>query len=209
MYSVHTTKGIVINSSAYGEADKILSIFTEEFGLIQATARSLRSEKSKLRYHTQDYCLGVFSLVKGKEFWRLTGAAPVLKDTQNYKQLARPFITYPNETLALMLAKISILLKRLLQGEESNAQLFNHIHSLIGFIKVHDISLQEKEERLHILESLIITRILHSLGYVGNIAEVERNIFEEGLNLEILDNLKGKRIILNKHINRALKESQL
>src|SRR5690349_11857408 len=76
MYAIHTTPGFIIGSRPYGEAGKMLSIFTRDLGLVLAAAQGIRLEKSKLRYSAQDYSFGTFSLVRGKEFWRLTNSAP-------------------------------------------------------------------------------------------------------------------------------------
>jgi chromosome segregation protein len=76
MHPIHTTPGFIIDSRPYGEAGKLLSIFTRDFGLVTTSASGIRFEKSKLRYHSQDYSFGSFSLVRGKELWRLTSAAP-------------------------------------------------------------------------------------------------------------------------------------
>ena len=75
MHAIHTTPGFIIGSRPYGEAGKMLSIFTRDFGLVTATAQGIRLERSKLRYHAQDLSFGSFSLVRGREFWRLTSAA--------------------------------------------------------------------------------------------------------------------------------------
>ncbi|MEK9177832.1 MAG: recombination protein O N-terminal domain-containing protein, partial [Patescibacteria group bacterium] len=74
MYSITTTPGFIIDSRPYGEAGRLMSIFTRELGLVRATAQGIRLEKSKLRYSSQLYSFGIFSFVCGKEFWRLTNA---------------------------------------------------------------------------------------------------------------------------------------
>ena len=60
MHPIHTTLGFVINSRPYGEAGKLLSIFTRDFGLVLANAQGIRLEKSKLRPFIQDYSFGYF-----------------------------------------------------------------------------------------------------------------------------------------------------
>ena len=82
MHPIHTTPGLIIHSRPYGEAGKLLSIFTRDFGLVLANAQGIRLEKSKLRPFIQDYSFGIFSLVKGKELWRLTSAQSVATNLQ-------------------------------------------------------------------------------------------------------------------------------
>jgi len=74
MYSIQTTPGFIIDSRTYGEAGKMLFIFTRDLGLVMAVAQGIRFERSKLRPFTQDYSFGEFSFVRGKEMWRLTSA---------------------------------------------------------------------------------------------------------------------------------------
>ena len=53
---VYQAEGIVLGEGSFGEADKALTVFTEDFGKIRAVAAGARYLKSKLRYN-----LGVFS----------------------------------------------------------------------------------------------------------------------------------------------------
>ncbi len=108
-YAVYSTRGFILGSTPSGEASKIYLIYTEDFGLVRARAQSVRMLSSKLRYNLEDYSFGTFSLVRGKEVWRLTGA-----DKQDLP-----------EKLSLVRARILNLVKRLVQGEERNEKLFN------------------------------------------------------------------------------------
>src|SRR3989344_458642 len=148
MHIIHTTPGFIIKSRPRGESGKLLSIFTRDLGLVLATAQGIRLEKSKLRYHSQEYSFREFSFVRGKEFWRLTNAqsyvsAPVGDD---------------------LVIRIALLLRRLLHGEEANPELFDHISKSFSFL----MNLSEiLDEQRNMLESVIVLRVLYFLGYVG------------------------------------------
>lgn len=193
MHSIHTTPGFIIDSRPYGEAGKIMSLFTRDFGLVPAIAQGIRLEKSKLRYFSQDYSLGIFSLVRGKEFWCLTsaqggtdgGSAPVRSEVA---------------------ARISLLLKRLLQGEDPHPELFGCVESSMCFLAGNQ-SLTADE--LRTLESLVVFRILKSLGYIGEDDGLPALVDSKGLTREMLHDASAKRTALNQHINKALKESHL
>jgi len=193
MHSIYTTTGFVIGSRFYGEADKILSLFTRDFGLVSVIAKGIRLEKSKLRYFAQDYSMSNFSLVRGRDFWRLTSAQ------DNF---------YAKQSLIKSgaVARISLLLKRLLQGEESHPELFAHIESLIIFL-ASNANLSTEE--LDALESLIVFRLLKDLGYIGDDAKLASFVEPKNITGAILREVLTRKVILNQHINKALKESHL
>jgi DNA repair protein RecO len=196
MYAIHTTRGFILSSRPYGEAGKMLSIFTEEFGLVRATAQSIRVEKSKLRPFIQDYSFGLFSFVRGKEYWRLTNA----------QEVASSKLQVASKTE--LVARVAALLNRLLQGEEAHPQLFSTLEALFVFLGTMNGQGLDVES-LKTLESLIVIRILHRLGYVPAVAGLELEISADAVDAHMLAHLQGKRSDMNLHINRALRESHL
>ena len=195
MHDIKTTKGLIIGSRPVGEADKIVSLLTEDFGLISASAKAVRLERSKLRYGLQDYCLGTFSLVRGREFWRLVGV-------ERGGRL-RPI---ENSRIATLVGRLCSLLKRLLQGEEANKPLFVSFKSIFDFLENNpDIS----DQRLTSLESLAVLRILERLGYVGELDYLDGAERTDELTVQVLDGVSSKRKKINGAINAALKESHL
>ena len=198
MYSIRTTPGFIIDSRPYGEAGKMLSMFTRDLGLVVATAQGIRLEKSKLRYNAQEYSFGEFSLVRGKEFWRLTSAA-------NGKIVA------PEGRVASeLIARIAMLLRRLLHGEEAHPELFDAVMTSVEFVcdpASPPSSLSGEQSKT--LESLIVLRILHALGYIGNNDGMSDLVDNSRITLEILGDAAPKRAAMNQHINKALHESHL
>lgn len=189
MYTIHTTPGFIIESRPSGETGKVLSIFTRDLGLVRAIAQGIRLEKSKLRYHTQDFSFGMYSFVRGKEYWRLTSADVAAGKAQHE-----------------LVARIALLLRRLLQGEEAHAELFVCIEEARDFMeKYKGLSAEQSQ----ILESLIVFRILHALGYIGTDRNTDQKLISEKLSVELIETTKGQRMEMNRHINKALKESHL
>src|SRR6267142_1143162 len=189
MYSIQTTSGFVIDSKPYGEAGKALSIFTRDLGLVRAMAQGIRLEKSKLRYHAADYSFGEFSFVRGRDWWRLTSAHG-----------------YGQGKSQELIAKIALLLKRLLHGEEPHPELFDEIKRGTDFLTNNpDMS----DEQLKTFESVMVLRILHSLGYVGKDEKLSDCLESSEITLELLKNCEGKRNYINQVINKGLKESHL
>jgi len=193
MYQIHTTPGFVIESRPSGEAGRVLSIFTRDLGLVRASAQGIRLEKSKLRYFTQEYSFGVFSLVRGREYWRLTGG----ETSPDWGGLASANVE--------LKARIAVLLRRLLHGEEPNQALFECIRGgetspIWGGLASPD---------LQSLESLVVLRMLHSLGYVGSAQTLEKYLQSTDITPELLSEAATNRILINQHINKALRESHL
>lgn len=57
-------EGIVIRSTDYGEANKILTLYTREFGKIAVMARGAKRPKSRLSSISQIFCYGQFVFQK-------------------------------------------------------------------------------------------------------------------------------------------------
>ena len=76
-YQTYTTKGYICGSFTRNTSDKYYFIFTRDAGMVVASARSVRDEKSKLRYGLQDFSLSDVSLVRGRHDWRIVGVEPI------------------------------------------------------------------------------------------------------------------------------------
>ena len=199
MHAINTTPGFIIDSRPYGEAGKILSLFTRDFGLVSAVAQGSRLEKSQLRYFAQDHSLGVYSLVRGREFWRLTSAqSPVGNENDEQTSIM--------SVRSKLVGRVSLLLKRLLQGEEPHPELFGRVGVLLAFLAENsDLNVDE----IQTLESLTVLRILRSLGYVGDDGGLAELADSQELSRDLIKTVAAKRLAMNRHINKALKESHL
>lgn len=69
------TNGLVIRQVNYGEADRILHIFTEELGIVNALAKGARKYKSHQGSAAQLLCYGQFTLAPGRGMYRMQGAS--------------------------------------------------------------------------------------------------------------------------------------
>lgn len=74
MYEVYTTDAFVIQARYVGENDRIYHLMTREYGLIVARATGVRKLASKLRYQLQLFRRVQVALIRGRDFWRITGA---------------------------------------------------------------------------------------------------------------------------------------
>ena len=70
-YQTSTTDALVCGTYRRNMADASYALLTAEAGLVYATARSVREERSRQRYALQDFSLVRVSLVRGKAGWRI------------------------------------------------------------------------------------------------------------------------------------------
>ena len=68
------TSGIVIKRMNYGEADRILTVLTEDHGKVKAIARGSRKILAKLGGSLEPFCLVDFIFHEGKSFYVVTAA---------------------------------------------------------------------------------------------------------------------------------------
>ena len=192
-HQIHHTEGFVISGKNYGEANRYLSIFTKDFGLIRASAQSVRKVTSKLRFSLQDFSYSKIDLVRGKEIWRVTNARKIT----GYEKLSK------NPESLKFLANIFSLLKRLCTGEEANTELFNYLVEIYNFLENEELG----EEVLKNFECVSVLRILNYLGYIG--ASENTSFITSPLSLAVLSQAGLVRRALIEEINKSINESQL
>lgn len=61
-----TTNAIVLARINFGEADKIITVITSDYGKVRLLARGVRKIKSKLAGGIELFCVTTFTLIKGK-----------------------------------------------------------------------------------------------------------------------------------------------
>ena len=192
-YHIYTTDGIIIKRTPFSEANILLYILTEEFGLIMASARSARLNVSKLRGALQEYSYISVSCVKGKNGWKIT----------NVLEKGSFFFGYPKFTHKV-LDQISLVLLKMIQGETPHREIFLGVKTGFEFLK------NVTEKNIPDFETLSVLRVLHLLGYIARDGETE--IFLEKTtewNEILLEKIGQNKKILIELINKALKESHL
>lgn len=190
----HHTHGIVLGGFSVGESDRYLSLFTRDLGFVSTLARGVREERSKLRYALQDLCVSMFSLVRGRDIWRITGAI----GEENIYQVLRG----KREQLDVAI-RLSHLLRRLLHGEERNESLYNIFSETLRALQIVPSS------GVSALEILSALRILHALGYVSPRGDIEQYLLGSGYPPESLVGVDRHRKTLLATINRGIHASQL
>ena len=137
-YHIYTTRALVLSERPLREADRVYAILTRDMGLVRATGLGVRKEGSKLRGALEPVSLSTISLVRGKEYWRLT-SAELIKTFKKSKPLE--------------------LLERMVAGETPHAGLFDAVEKHLeadetalvaqilfhlGYLKESDLNLEKK-----------------------------------------------------------------
>lgn len=191
MYQKYFTEALVLSHREYGEADRIYTLYTREFGLVRARASSVRSAHSKMRYGLQSLSCAHVALVRGKRGWRLAGAAET-RGLVGASQLGiRTF------------ARVASLVERLVHGEEEHAYLYTALY------EAHSSLLAPSCPAAPSIELVCAARMLFALGYLSPEA-TESALFTHTLYVpEELTAVEERRGALLESVNRALAAAQL
>lgn len=190
MYQKYHTDVLVLGSRESGEADRVYALYTKDFGLVYARASAVRRESSRMRYALQNYSRTYVSLVRGKQGWRVAGAA-ALKCAQGDKENIAAF------------ARIAELTKRLLAGEEQNRYLF------AALADAHDALMRNHCSARATIEIVCVARILYALGYISAEAHATTLFAHTTYADEFLHEAESMRDKLLTSINRAITETHL
>lgn len=214
-HHIYQTKAFIIDSVDVGEANKLLTIFTADLGLIYVSAQGVRVMKSKLRQSIQDLSYSKIALVRGKEYWRLTSA----------EKLISLYDKRVNLMTRKLMARVLLFVKRLTTGESKHEELFDMLSKLFTFCFENSKQLAEYQHKqeggevhsqnkniLSTLELIINFRILESLGYGSDDTGFDeiRNMFD--WNLTMIEGLASDTERIKKietHINQAIISSHL
>lgn len=193
MHHIYHTHGFILSSRNVGEANKMLTIYTREMGLVRAVAQGIRLNKSKLRFTLQDFSYVNIDLVRGKEIWRVTSARHI-----SSFPLARS-----NSFSLILMTRVSKLLERLCVGESPNENIFDDFIQALYLLDNENISSQSREA----LELHLVLRIMNSLGYIGD-SDILSKYLSSPFGYDKTEILLKERQSIIAHINKALSESQ-
>jgi len=73
----YRTRGFVFKKTDHGEADRVFSIFTKNFGRLEITGKAIRKITSKLRAGIDIFYLSEIEFIQGRNRKTLTDASPV------------------------------------------------------------------------------------------------------------------------------------
>ena len=185
-------RGIVLGGFPSGEGSVRVRIYTDQAGLISAHAKSAREERSQLRAHLEPATYGHFSLVKGKDVWRVTG----ISGTKNAH-----FALAGNAEAERSLARVISFVRQFVRGEGSDPYLFAALWDFVTALP-KDAALAKDAECATVL------KILAVLGYVEDTERIAP-FLNRPYGPELLRAVGASRAPLLKVINEGISASGL
>lgn len=140
------TQGVVIKRMNYGEADRILTVLTFDYGKIKAIAKGSRKILSKMGGSLEPFCLTDFIFHEGRSFYIVTSASVVQHFEEIHTKIEKTSKAF----------YIGELLDKFLEAEESHPQIFKL------FVKYLEVLNGDDDE---ILIPVFSAKILENLGF--------------------------------------------
>lgn len=175
---LYSSKGIILGRRNYGEADRILSVFSEDYGRLSLLAKGVRKPKSRKRGHIEIFSLIKFQAVKGKGFDLITEAEVEEGFDSLRKNLKRISVAY----------YVTEVVQKITQEHEPNTHLFDLI--------TETLSKLGKVKELKALREDFVKKILVQGGYWPENTEMQDSDakLEEVIERQVYSTRVGKLI---------------
>ncbi len=155
---LYKTEGIILNQREFGEADRLFSFYTRDFGRIEAKAQGIRHLKSKLRYFLYGYAVIRLSFVSTQNgFWRLVDAEEI--------EIFDSIRTESEKNSSC--AKIIDFAERFIKGTIEDIFLWEEMREILSFLDSREMS----DEDLKNFEIYAAARVMLRLGYIDDSVE--------------------------------------
>ena len=168
-YHMYTTEALVCGTYDTNVSDRSYLLFTKELGMLYATARSVREERSRQRYALQDFSLVRVSLVRGKAGWRIGSVVAV----------SNVFQAAPDREVRGSVTKVVRGLRRYVHGEEAMLELYTFIATTLQTI----VTPEQRPSELYI--DAVLFKMLYLLGYIAPDTEQRRWIDSFGVDIAL------------------------
>lgn len=170
MFRHYRTQGFILKKTDWGEADRIFTIYTKDFGKLEILAKAERKIKSKLKGGLELFYLSEIEFIQGKTHKTLTDTIlidnfPILR-----KDLERLSIAY----------RISEVLDNLIKGQELDEKIWNLLNETFNKLNSSEI----RNLKLEILYYYFLWNLLSVLGYqpeVYNCSLCQKKLLPEKL----------------------------
>ncbi len=122
---LYKTEGIVLKSMEYQEADKIVTIYTKDYGKITAIAKGVRKTKSKFGSSLEILTYSTFLFYKGKNL-----------DIVSQTEILESFFSTSKEVIKFAFAANCVeVVNKLTEDREINIVLFNLLKEALHYLR--------------------------------------------------------------------------
>lgn len=166
----YTSEGFVLSKHSYGEADKIINIYSKNFGKVSLIAKGIKKLTSRKRGHLEIFNKIKFHAIVGKNMDIITEA-----------QVIDDFSEIRNNLKRISLAYYFVeVIQKITHEHEPNIEIFRHLDYFFQKLKVTNLLKKLKEN--------FIYEIIVTLGFwpandkLINPDEVLEEIIERKIN---------------------------
>jgi DNA repair protein RecO (recombination protein O) len=122
---LYKTEGIVLKSMEYQEADKIVTIYTKDYGKITAIAKGVRKTKSKFGSSLEILTYSIFLFYKGRNL-----------DIVSQTEILESFFSTSKEVIKFAFATNCVeVVNGLTEEREINIGLFNLLKEVLHYLR--------------------------------------------------------------------------
>jgi DNA repair protein RecO (recombination protein O) len=122
---LYKTEGIVLKSMEYEEADKIVTIYTKDYGKITAIAKGVRKTKSKFGSSLEILTYSIFLIYKGRNI-----------DIVSQTEILESFFSTSKEVIKFAFAANCVeIVNKLTEEREINIGLFNLLKEVLHYLR--------------------------------------------------------------------------
>ena len=133
--AVYKSKGIVLRSIRYGEADRILDLYTRDAGLVSAIAKGIRRTKSRFGARLEPLSCVDFVAYHGRTLDTVT-QVEVLRSFRGVREDLARF-----DAAARMVGSV----RSLSGGDEADRRVFNLLYNGLDALEEHDSGFEAVE----------------------------------------------------------------
>lgn len=144
---VYNTKGIILSRKNFGEADRIIKIYTQKFGKVGVIAKGVRRPTSKKRGH-----LEMFSMVELQA--TVSNDLGILTEVQSVNSFEKLRKNLKKVALAYYFCEV---IEKITREHEEHSELFYLLNDYLNKVQVGG-NLKE-------LRKEFVTKLLVLLGY--------------------------------------------
>jgi len=149
---LYRTSGIVLHRQDFGEADRILTLFTPEYGKLRVIAKGVRRLTSRKKGHVELFTYSTLLIARGRDLDIVTQAETIRSFRGLREDLVRVTYAY----------YVAELVNRFTEERDENRPLFDLLlRTLEALAKAEDLRLVARFFELHLLDCIGYRPELH------------------------------------------------